>query len=219
MTDKTDQMAAKGFCSGPGKTNPNREFCYNNCDYLVLGAALEAVTGQDFETLVKQKLNQGLGLKSVGLAKPDAPKVKGYDGAKPYPRIYASTFGASAAMQGSAADMVRFDRALLGDTLLKAQEKALAWTGDPTLGYEALGVWAFQAELRGCSGPVDLVERRGDLGGIQVRNILAPGQGRALAVFTNDATVDFGEIWQGQGLTYELLSAAFCEGGDLPQAN
>jgi hypothetical protein len=62
------------------------------------------------------------------------------------------------------------------------------------------------------------VERRGDLGGIQVRNILAPGLGRAMAVFTNDATVDFGEIWQGQGLTYDLLSAALCEGRDPPQA-
>jgi len=114
-------------------------------------------------------------------------------------------------MQGSAADMVRFDRALMGEALLKAPEKTLAWTGDPALGYMALGVWAFPAELRGCSGPVDLVERRGDLGGIQVRNILAPGLGRAITVFTNDATVDFGEIWQGQGLTYDLLSAALCE--------
>jgi CubicO group peptidase (beta-lactamase class C family) len=114
VTGKTDRMAAKGFCAGPGKANPNREFRYNNCDYLVLGAALEAVTGQDFQTLVKRRLNQGLGLKSVSLAKPGEPKVKGYDGAKPYPRIYASTFGASAAMQGSAADMVRFDQALFG---------------------------------------------------------------------------------------------------------
>jgi len=36
-TGRVDQMAARGFCGGPGKANPNREFRYNNCDYLVLG--------------------------------------------------------------------------------------------------------------------------------------------------------------------------------------
>jgi len=29
-------------------------------------------------------------------------------------------------------------------------------------------------------------------------------------VFTNDASVDFGEIRQGRGLSYDLLGAAFC---------
>ena len=78
------------------------------------------------------------------------------------------------------------------------------------LGYEALGAWSFPAGLAGCAAPVALVERRGDVGGIQVRNVIAPALGRSMAVFVNDDTVDFGEVWQGKGLSYELLSAAFC---------
>ena len=54
------------------------------------------------------------------------------------------------------------------------------------------------------------MERRGDVGGIQVRNIIAPLTGRSIAIFTNDDTVDFGEVWQARGLAYDVLSAAFC---------
>jgi D-alanyl-D-alanine carboxypeptidase len=55
-----------------------------------------------------------------------------------------------------------------------------------------------------------LVERRGDVGGIQVRNIIAPDAGVAVLVFTNNAEFDFGEIWQGQGFSHDLLAAALC---------
>ncbi len=57
---------------------------------------------------------------------------------------------------------------------------------------------------------MSLIERRGDVGGIQVRNVIAPDLGRSVAVFVNDDTVDFGEVWQGKGLSYDLLSTAFC---------
>jgi hypothetical protein len=78
------------------------------------------------------------------------------------------------------------------------------------LGYEARGAWSFTAALKGCQGSVQLVERRGDFAGTQVRNVIAPALGRAVIVFTNDDAIDFGEVWQGRGLSYELLSAAFC---------
>ena len=48
------------------------------------------------------------------------------------------------------------------------------------------------------------------IGGVQVRNVIAPEKGRMLIVFTNDEGVDFGEVWQGKGLSHDLLSAALC---------
>ena len=125
-----------------------------------------------------------------------------------------ATFGAAGALTGTARDLVTLDLALVQGKLLNDASRAILWSGDPKLGYEALGVWSFEAQLRGCEAPVALIERRGDLGGIQVRNIIAPAlglkQGRALAVFTNDDSIDFGEVWQGKGLAFDLLSAAFC---------
>lgn len=52
----------------------------------------------------------------------------------------------------------------------------------------------------------------GEIGGVQVRNIIAPTLSRAVVVFTNRADWEFGEIWQGKGFSYDLLSAALCGG-------
>jgi hypothetical protein len=48
------------------------------------------------------------------------------------------------------------------------------------------------------------------VGGIQARNIIAPGRGVSIVVFSNQAEFDFGEIWQGQGFSHDLLAAALC---------
>ncbi len=44
----------------------------------------------------------------------------------------------------------------------------------------------------------------------QVRNVLAPALGLAVIVFVNTEATEFGEVWQGQGLLFDLLSAALC---------
>ena len=121
-----------------------------------------------------------------------------------------ATGGAAAGLTGSAGDLARFDRGLMAGRLLSPEARMTAWAGDPKLGYMALGVWSFSSRLKGCAGPIQLIERRGDFGGTQVRNVIAPALGRAVILFTNDASAEFGEVWQGKGLTYDLLSAAFC---------
>jgi D-alanyl-D-alanine carboxypeptidase len=206
---------ATGFCSGTPKTAPGAGFAYNNCDYLVLGAILERITGKSYAELVADRIAKPLKLRSLRLARDGAPRggaaATGYtEGNKHFPAINVATFGAAGALTGTARDLIAFDRALVASTLLKPESRALLWDGDPKLGYEALGAWSFPARLARCAQPVTLIERRGDVGGIQVRNVIAPDLGRSIAIFINDDSVDFGEVWQGKGLAYTLLSAAFC---------
>ena len=210
-----DTPRAIDFCSGAPKTAPGAGFAYNNCDYLVLGAILERVTGKPYGRLVVDRIAKPLKLRSLRLARDGATRggaaATGYtEGGKPFPVINVATFGAAGALTGTARDMIAFDRALIGGALLKPESRALLWNGDPKLGYEALGAWSFPARLASCAQPVKLIERRGDVGGIQVRNVIAPDLGRSTAVFINDDSVDFGEVWQGKGLAYDILSAAFC---------
>ena len=210
-----DTPRALGFCSGAPKARPGSGFAYNNCDYLVLGAILERVTGKTYARLVADQIATPLGLRSLRLARDGALRgggaATGYTGGgKPYPSVNVATFGAAGALTGTARDLIAFDRALAGAKLVGPASRAILWKGDPKLGYQALGVWSFPARLVGCALPVTLIERRGDVGGIQVRNVIAPDLGRSVAVFVNDDTLDFGEVWQGKGLSYELLSAAFC---------
>ena len=204
---------ALGYCAGKAKAAPGAGFSYNNCDFIVLGAVLEHATGKSFATLLQTKIAEPAGMSSVRMARSRAipPTTLGVaaDGS-PEPAFALATFGPSGAAYGSPGDLARFDRALLKGELLPPAQQALAWRGDPKIGYTALGVWGFSAPLRGCVGGVELVDRRGEIGGVEVRNLLAPKLGRALVVFADRNDLDFGEIWQGKGLSYNLASAAFC---------
>jgi CubicO group peptidase (beta-lactamase class C family) len=210
-----DTPRALGFCAGTPKADRGAAFAYNNCDYLMLGAILERVTGRSYSALIAEQIARPLQLTSLrvapdGVARGGSAAVGYTNAGKRYPPVNVATFGAAGALTGTARDLLILDRALVAGTLLTPESRAILWHGDPKLGYEALGVWSFPARLSGCADPVALIERRGDVGGIQARNVIAPALGRSIVIFTNDDTVDFGEIWQGKGLSFDLLSAAFC---------
>jgi CubicO group peptidase (beta-lactamase class C family) len=211
----SQQARALGYCAGTPKAAPGAAFEYNNCDYLVLGAVLEKVTGVSYRELVRRRIALPQQLRSVDVfqdpAMSGAEAIRGYDDAStPSPAANIATLGAAGAMRGTAGDLFALDQALLKGKLLGPAATAEMHQGDPKAGYAALGVWAFPARLAGCARPVQLVERRGDFDGIQVRNLLAPELGLALVVFTNHGSFDFGELWQGKGAGFDLASAAFC---------
>jgi D-alanyl-D-alanine carboxypeptidase len=216
-TDTGPVDAALAYCSGPPVGQPGARFSYNNCDTLVLQAVLERLTRRPYAQLLQDTVAGPLQLSSLQLAgaasaQPAAlAQPQGYLDAKTAePAFNLATFGAGGALVGTAQDLWRFDRALMQNRLLSEASTRTLWQGEPKLGYVALGAWSFPAPLAGCSGAVALVERRGQIGGVQVRNLLAPALGRALIVFSNTAATEFGEIWQGQGLLHEMASAAFC---------
>jgi D-alanyl-D-alanine carboxypeptidase len=201
------------YCAGPPKRAPGEAFEYNNCDTLVLAALLEKVSGMPYDKLLQAKVSGPLKLPGLGLATSGQPRATavGVDAkgqAVPTPRL--ARYGAAAALEGSALDLLAFDRALMARRLVSEASTQVMWTGDPKLGYVALGAWRYDAPLRGCDKPVALVERRGDVGGIQVRNLIAPDAGMAVIMFSNQAEFEFGEVWQGKGMTHDVLAAALC---------
>ncbi len=208
--------AALHFCSGKPAGQPGARFAYNNCDTLVLQAVLERLTGQPYAQLLQDALAKPLGLAHLSIqpARHNANDVsmpKGYIDAKTAePAINIASFGAGGALRGTPQELWQFDRALMQGRLLGEDALRTLWQGEPKLGYVALGAWSFQAPLAGCSAKVALIERRGEIGGVQVRNLIAPEMGAALIVFSNTAQTEFGEIWQGKGLSHELASLAFC---------
>lgn len=201
-----------GYCAGPVTGPPGKSWTYNNCDYIVAGALLEKVTGKPWVSLVRERIAAPLELTSLRAFPADRPTVQGSIGNKPEPAIDLSAYGASAGLYGTAQDLLAFDRALMAGDLLPAAQRAQLWEGQAQLGYIALGQWSFKAPLKGCAAPVRVIERRGEIGGVQVRNFLLPDRDIAVAVFTDRGSDDFafGEIWQGQGFSHDLLAAAAC---------
>jgi CubicO group peptidase (beta-lactamase class C family) len=208
------EQAALTFCAGPARAAPGSGFNYNNCDTWVLQAVLEKLTGTSYARLLAQQVALPLHLPHLAMAAPDGSVRGASTGYLPSgqaePFINLASFGAGGAVIGTAQELWEFDRALMQGRLLGADALKTLWRGDPQLGYVALGAWSFPARLPGCKAALDLVERRGEIGGVQVRNLMAPALGAALIVFSNTAATDFGEIWQGRGLAHELADAAFC---------
>ena len=202
-----------GFCAGPVTSAPAGEWAYNNCDYMVLGAVLEAVTGLGWNKLFLRDIAGPVGLKYAG-AYPGEPFTRWgtIDGVRE-PEFDLSTFGASAALYGKPHDILAIDNALMRGELLGPEALAEMWNGDPALGFMALGQWVFTAPLKGCAASVRIVERRGEIGAIEVRNFILPDNKVAVVAFSQSKPFDFGEVWMGSGFSYDLLSAAACPQG------
>lgn len=192
-----------GLCAGPVRDQPGASFYYDNCDYIVAGKLLEAVNRQPLATLLTTRITRPLGMASVAWA---GPHVAGA-GEEP---VNVAAYGAAAALTGTVRDLWRFDQALIDGKLLPKAQRDLMWDGKPAKGFAALGQWAFRVNLRGCKADQLLIERRGNVGNVQVRNYILPERNIVLIAMTNRDTIDFGELWQGAGLGFDLLSAAAC---------
>ncbi len=187
---------------------PGSTFLYNNCDTIVLGKVLEAVAGEPYLTQVNQKIGAPLG---VTLTLPDDSRVEAsMEDGSAEARVWPSAFGPAGGLYGTAEDLLTIDMALMDGRLISAASLATMLTGDPASGYAALSVWSYTPDLKGCIGKTRLVERYGEIGGVQVRNFLLPDLGGALAVYSNDHRTDFGEVWRGEGLSIDLIRAAVC---------
>ena len=195
------------YC-GAAKAEPGSVFFYNNCDTVVLGKVLEAVTGQPFLDLVNSRIGAPLGLT---LTVRGVPRVEAtMEDGSAEPRVWLSEFAPAGGLYGTIGEMLTIDMALIEGRLISAASLDTMLTGDPALGYAALSVWSWAPDLGACIGTTRLVERYGEVAGVQVRNFLLPDLKLALAVYSNDHRTTFGEVWQGEGLSIDLIRAAAC---------
>ena len=206
--------SAAGFCAGPAKAKPPAKFDYNNCDTIVLAEILARITGMPFPVLVQERLAVPLKLTSVGMFDFGKPfvghvlpigEVRELDGL-----INLGVNGASAGAYGTIGDLWRFDYALLRGDLVPAAQREQMWTAERSNGFLNAFQWTYPAPLKGCAGPVKIVERQGLVGGIELRNWLLPETRRALILFSRKRPTDLGDPWEGKGFAFDLLSAVAC---------
>ncbi len=195
------------LCAGPVRDQPGASFYYDNCDYIVAGRLLEAVTRTPYARLVQTRIAAPLKMASLQLSGPHLP---GLVEGKPEPAQRLAAYASAGALTGTVRDLWRFDQALIDGRLLPQAARETMWDGQPKLGFAALGQWAYTVPLAGCATPQRIIERRGGIGGIQARNFILPDRNIVLIAMTNRAETEFGELWQGKGLGHALLSAAAC---------
>ncbi|HEY0316303.1 MAG TPA: serine hydrolase domain-containing protein [Sphingomonas sp.] len=204
---------ATHYCAEHPRAKPGLVYHYDNCDFIVLGALLERTTGKPYAQLLQERIAAPLGLK-LGLFSPDRPPaqhVRGVAGpGAPEDIGNLGTYGAAGSVYGAPLALYAFDRALLEHRLLGEAATAEMWRGEPKWGAAALGQWQYETRLAGCPAPVSVVERRGQIGGVQVRNFILPAMGKALVMFTRRGDFPFGEVWRNAGFAYRALSAVGC---------
>ncbi|MGP1282355.1 MAG: serine hydrolase domain-containing protein [Parasphingopyxis sp.] len=201
-----DIAAADRYCAGPARAEPGADHAYNNCDFIVLGAILERVTGRSLDDLVRYRLPE------VRFMRDGSGTVPGYHFGQPEPPIRFDAYGAAGGLRGTILDLWRFNRDLMTGRLLSGEARTQMWTGDPVSGYHALGQWVLPVRLAGCAEPVRLVERHGAIGGVQGRNFILPDADISVIAFTNrsEGEFGFGQVWRGEGFAHDLLAEAAC---------
>ncbi|VVT11850.1 serine hydrolase domain-containing protein [Erythrobacter sp. EC-HK427] len=204
-TSSGDPLA---FCTGRGEAPAEGSWVYNNCDYVVLGALLEAATDSSLDLLLAQGVGLDSGWINTGFFERGSERQFAARTDLAASRI--AGYGAAASLVGPLDDMLAFDRALMDGTLLGAEWRERLWEGDPALGYMALGQWSFEVPLAGCDMPVRIIERRGGIAEYQVRNVILPDLGIAVAIATDQPDFDFGEIWTGAGPMHDTLAELAC---------
>lgn len=118
----------KEWCMGDLEFEPGSKSKYCNSNYYLLGAIIEAVTGQSYEAVLKEKILQPTGMLNTGLV-PDESKVDGVPTGYLWvdstfvaeqPIAYSNLYAAGQ-MYSTAHDLYLWDRAIANHILLEPE--------------------------------------------------------------------------------------------------
>ncbi len=128
--------------------DPGSKWSYSNLGYALLGEALARRAGQDFETLVRERITRSLGLANTAITLTPRMKARlamGHDAhLQPAPEVDMPAFLPAAGLRSTANDLMTLLSAFMGDTPspLAPAMTAMLRTRRPGPGLEqALGWW------------------------------------------------------------------------------
>jgi CubicO group peptidase (beta-lactamase class C family) len=130
----------------PLESRPGERFNYSNSGYLVLGDVIEKLTGQSYETFIRDTLLNPLGMRDTGLDSPAViPRRAGSYTATPNGLVNASYASdrivpnSAAGMYSTTGDLLRWQNALYGGRVLSSSSLAKMTTAG--IGDYGLGIY------------------------------------------------------------------------------
>lgn len=198
------------WCMKGRAAPPASGWTYNNCDYIVLGAVLEEVSLEKVEYMLGAPRGDS-GPRDHGLMMITPDNAGRFYAMKSPEREVIPAYGASAALGGPLIEVLFFNWSQMKAYKDGVPALGPLWQSDPELGYMALGQWVFEVQPPGCSAPVKVAERKGEIGQYRLSNIMLPDLGRSMVIATIDPAFEFGEIWQGEGFMAEAVALLACD--------
>lgn len=186
------ELAARAFSAPP--TGPKGAFAYGNGNYIVLGAAIEAITGQPWETVMATELYAPLGLASAGFGAPQNPAPWGHRGGVAVdPAGLADNpraLGPAGTAHMSLADYACFLAAMMGGRPDWISEATRAHLLTPAAGAPpayACGWGLGTAPWAGLNGPGPIITHNGSNTLWFASVLAAPERGLGFITLSNDA--------------------------------
>jgi len=125
----------KKFASGELEFEPGSKFSYNNSGYFLLGAIIEKVTGKSYETVLKERIFDPLGMTNTGYDHYATLLQNRADGYQKTPTGYInapyldmSLPYAAGSLYSTVEDLFKWDQSLYEDKILSAESKKLMFT-------------------------------------------------------------------------------------------
>lgn len=135
----TEQLV-KEYCSDDLEFEPGKKFKYNNSGYVILGAIIETVTGETFETNLKKRILEPLEMNNSGYDSPYSILEKRASGYQKVGFQYINAMyidmsipNAAGGMYATVDDLYKWDRALNGETILSKKAKKKMFKPDKNI--------------------------------------------------------------------------------------
>ena len=202
----TEQLIAE-FKDQPAPSKPGEKFNYNNSGYVLVGALIEAVTGNRWSDEVRTRIAKPLGLATLddGIRESAAKAMaKGYSTGEKGPElaraIHMSVPGAAGALIADAGDLATWGHALHHGKIVPAPYYAqmVAPTKLPDGSVEQYGFGITPESFRG--GPA--IGHGGGIPGFASDSLYVPDRDLFIAILTNSDSADV-----SQGMVMRKLAA------------
>jgi CubicO group peptidase (beta-lactamase class C family) len=202
------------------RTKPGDAYHYANSGYSLLGAVVEIVSGVGYEKYLRENLFLPAGMKDTGYKLPGWPPAKiavGYKGGKRWGRITDKPWAddgpywalrANGGIHSTLDDMLRWNTALSGDTILSAAAKAKMFKGHVREGAGADTFYGYGWSIGESAWGSRLIEHDGGNGTTYADFLRYPDDDLVVILSTNDSEV------KGARISHAL--ARLTHGGDVP---
>lgn len=191
LPEQRAEFAARALRAPPA--GPVGQFAYGNGNYIVLGAAIETITGRPWETVIAAELYTPLGLTTAGFGPPQDPAPWGHSGGVGIdPAGFADNpraLGPAGTAHMSMADYARFIGAMMGGAPGWLGEDARRHLLTPAAGAPpayAAGWGVGSAPWAGVGGPGPTITHNGSNTMWFATVLAAPERGRGFIALSND---------------------------------
>ncbi len=193
---------------------PGSKYDYNNTDFILLQAIAEEAAKSSFQTLLQDRVFRPAGMRNSFLAEWNRPRS--------CVDCFSTTNGKSIrlapfnmAMYGGSAGVISTPDDIakwIKFTLTQPGGKSLLVSGSQFGGFQGFGGYAYKSKaiskLLGTDRNEDVFERPGAVNGYSLQISFLPERNIAVAVFSNREGIQLGSVFEGKGLTVDLLVAA-----------